>query len=78
MNTGGKLTLMRTKYFLSRLENLSDFWGFFPRTFLPQTNLNKDGGDSMKITLFFIDTRQEIKVGVGLNFPPAALKQNQI
>ena len=54
---------------------MDNFYGFFPRTYLPQTKLyNKDVTESTKITLFFIDSRQEIKVGVGLNFPPYALE----
>ena len=34
--------------------------------------------DSTKITLFFIDSRKEIKTGVGLNFPPIALNADEV
>ena len=30
------------------------------------------------MTLFFVDSRQEIKVGVGLNFPVAPLSKSEI
>ena len=73
------MSLIRTKYFSERLEDMDNFYGFFPRTYLPQSKLyNADTSISTKVTLFFIDSRQEIKVGVGLNFPPVALDKDQI
>lgn len=36
-SSAGELALVRTKYYNERLEGLEGFWGFFPRTYLPQT-----------------------------------------
>ena len=55
---------LRTKYFTEKLEDLEDFWGFFPRTYLPQVKLFQYGGaeedsdpDMTKVTLFIIDSK---------------------
>lgn len=76
------MVLIRTSYYNERLSDLDGFWGFFPRTYLPQTKLyrNLPQGESewAKMTLFFIDSRQEIKVGVGLNFPVCPLAKSEI
>lgn len=70
----------RTPYFDQRLEGLEGFYGFFPRTYLPQTKIYRgtSNDDWTKMTLFFIDSRKEIKVGVGLNFPVCPLDPNEI
>ena len=60
---------------------MPDFWGFFPRIYLPHTKVFKDSRESdemAKLTLFFIDSTQEIKTGVGLNFPVCSLDENEM
>ena len=70
----GEMAWTRRAYYDARLGHLDEFWGFFPRTYLPGTKLyNSETGDTTKITLFFIDSHKEIKTGVGLNFPPTLL-----
>ena len=74
-----ELAFARTKYYYDRLDGLQDFWGFFPRTYLPQARIyGPNDDDSEKVTLFFIDTHQEIKVGVGLNFPVCELFEGEM
>ena len=81
------MSWIRTKYFTEKLQDLEDFWGFFPRTFLPQTKLfqyNSEAAEEdpdpemTKVTLFIIDSEQEIKTGVGLDFPPSLLESGQM
>ena len=60
----GEMAWMRTKYFMDKLEGLDEFWGFFPRTYLPQTKLffyeagmAVDDPVMTKVTLFIIDSK---------------------
>ena len=75
--TNSTYALARTSYYQDRLSDLDDFWGFFPRTFLPQTKLYANG-NTAKVTLFFIDSHKEIKTGVGLDFPVCKLNENEM
>ena len=62
----GEMVFMRSKYFADKLDDLDDFWGFFPRTFLPQSKLYIYSNDTVideddpaiwtKVTLFIIDS----------------------
>ena len=72
------LAFARTNYYTSKLNGLDDFDGFFPRLFIPNSRIYKknEGTDEYTYvtqTLFWIDSTNEIKVGVGLDFPPIPL-----
>jgi len=79
--------LVNTPYFMERLEPLqeSTFQGFSPRWYLPQTRLYADieiEGKTERVfqtqTLGIIDTQNEIEIGIGYNWPPVVLGENQI
>ena len=70
----GTVPIMRTDYFTQRLSNLDDFDGFAPRWIFPQTRMVLPGDIShthvATQTMLIIDTKREIKIGVGLNSWP--------
>ena len=72
---GSVVPLLRTSYFLDRLDSLSAFDGFFPRTFLPGVKITSqdDPQNQATLTLFIIDSQKEIKTGVGLDWAPLVL-----
>ena len=74
-----QMAFARTDYYYKHLDDMPDFQGFFPRTYLPQTKLYRSLDNSWeKVTLFFIDSKQEIFTGVGLNFPVCRLYERDM
>lgn len=55
---GGVFPLLKTAFFFDRLEDLSTFDGFFPRTFLPGVKITstKKPENTASMTLFIIDS----------------------
>ena len=77
------LAFARTNYYTNRLNGLEGFDGFFPRLFIPNSRIYKKNEDTDEYsfatqTLFWIDSTNEIKVGVGLDFPPVLLGAGDI
>ena len=72
------MALARTQYYYDHLTDMPDFWGFFPRIYLPHTKVFTKDDEMAKLTLFFIDSDKEIKTGVGLNFPVCSLNENEM
>ena len=72
---------MKSGYFEQKLDGLDNFDGFFPRLYLPSTNMvakdNPEGLNSHQ-SLALIDTAKEIEVGVGYDWTPAVLKNDEI
>jgi len=68
-------------YFEERLANLPNFDGFFPRLYLPSSNMvskeNPEGLNSHQ-SMAVIDTKKEIEVGVGYDWPPTVLAADEI
>ena len=72
--------ILRTEYFASRLSDLDKFAGFCPRWIIPQTRMVsvEDVGRTKVATnnMIILDSKLEIKVGVGLNsWPPVILEK---
>ena len=76
---GGVFSLLKTSYFLDKLDSLSAFDGFFPRTFLPGVKITSQDNpqNQATLTLFIIDSQKEIKTGVGLDWAPLVLGKSQ-
>ena len=84
----GKVTLMRTNYFMDRLEELEGYNGFFPRILLPSVKMYSKSASAEKSspsydkyvtqTLFMIDTKAEIYGHMGVDFPPVPLLKGEI
>ena len=85
---GGQVTLMRTDYFMDRLEGLEGYNGFFPRVLLPSVKMyNKYASEELLSpsydkyvtqTLFMIDSKAEIYGHMGVDFPPVPLLKGEI
>ena len=62
-------------YFQERLKDLEGFQGFFPRIYIPSTNMVSltESKIIAHQTLAVIDTKQETLVGVGYNWDPLLL-----
>jgi hypothetical protein len=77
------LSILRTDYFTSKLDDLEDFAGFCPRWLIPQTRMVADEDHNKTRvatqTMLIIDSAKETKVGVGLNsWPPTLLKEREV
>ena len=72
---------MKSSYFEQTLNGLDGFDGFFPRLYLPSSNMvaskDKEGLNSHQ-SLAMIDTAKEIEVGVGYDWPPVVLESGEI
>ena len=73
------IAIMRVPYFLERLQNLPSFSGFVPRWYFPAEKLRFSKSNTTAIiTAMIIDSRQEIKVGVGYDWPPVILGPDEM
>ena len=66
---------MKSDYFNATLQGLETFAGWFPRTYIPTSNLvSAEAPDIISHqTLAIIDTAKEIEVGVGYDWYPTVL-----
>ena len=70
---------MRTPYFFERLDSLTDFEGFVGRWYFPSETLTADKtGASDITTALVIDSQREIKIGVGYDWPPVVLGNEEL
>ena len=72
---------MYKQYFDEQLSDLENFSGFFPRIYIPSSNMvaeNDPEGLISHQSLAMIDTAKEIEVGVGYNWPPLVLGPGEI
>ena len=75
--------MARTNYYKEKLKDLTGFDGFFQRLFIPASRMYKKDSESGEYTyatqtLFWIDSANEIKVDVGLDFPTVKLGTGEI
>lgn len=66
---------MKSDWYNETLQNLPTFAGWFPRIYLPSTNLISEMAPDIisHQTLAIIDSVQEIKVGVGYDWDPVVI-----
>ena len=76
----GDRKILKSDYYSEKLSPLEEFAGFFPRTFVPATNMVSDAAPGIisHQTLAIIDTAKEIEVGVGYEWVPLVVGDNQI
>ena len=72
---------MKSSYFEETLDGLDGYDGFFPRLYIPSSNMvSKDDPDGINShqSLAMINTALEIKVGVGYDWKPNVLDSGEI
>lgn len=73
------IPIMRTPYFTERLSNLTEFDGFVGRWYFPGEKLvSQETNTSAIVTALVIDTANEISVGVGYDWPPVVLGEQEM
>ena len=72
--------ILKADYFSEKLSPLEEFSGFFPRIFVPTTNMVSKNAPNIisHQTLAIIDTAKEIEVGVGYEWYPLVVGSDQI
>jgi len=81
INIDGGSNWLIGSYFMDKLQGLANFSGFFPRLYVPGTNMVSDKnptGVNSHQALALIDTKLEIEVGVGYDWPPVILGADEI
>ena len=71
---------MKSEYYMEKLANLEKYQGFFPRTYIPGTDMTAVENPTYTAhqSLAIIDTRKEIEVGVGYDWSPVVLNDGEI
>ena len=70
---------MIVPYFQSRLDGLKDFDGFVSRWYVPGESLYFEATNTTAIiTILIIDSAHEIEVGVGFDWKPVVLGDDEM
>ena len=73
------VSIMRTPYFQAKLANMTVFDGFVGRWYFPAETLEFQKSKTTAIvTGLIIDTAKEISVGVGYEWPPVVLGNEEM
>ena len=71
---------MKSSYYEETLGPLDEFTGWFPRLYIPGSDMTSENAPSIisHQTLAIIDTKKEIKAGVGYDWTPVVLGSGEI
>lgn len=69
--------LLKYSYYNQRLQNLSGFDGFAPRTLWPDIKIMANNQTSTNV-LLVINTTHEVNIGLGPDFPPIILGKDEV